>query len=181
MKGLVFTEFLILVENLFGEDMVDDIIDDCPNLTTKGAYTSVGTYDHTELLSLIAALSARSNIPVRTLVFKYGYHLFSQFHRMIPQFFSDITDSFEFLETVENHIHVEVKKLYPDATLPSFETKRLTNNDLVMIYRSSCPFADFAHGLISGCADFYKEAVDITYEDHNKNGNYCRIFTLHRA
>ena len=45
MKGIVFTEFLEMVEDKFSADMVDDIIDDC-DLASGGAYTAVGTYPH---------------------------------------------------------------------------------------------------------------------------------------
>lgn len=29
--------------------------------------------------------------------------------------------AFQFLKNIENYIHVEVRKLYPDAELPTFE------------------------------------------------------------
>ncbi len=45
MKGVVFTEFIEMVEDQFSADMVDDIIDDAQP-PSGGAYTAVGTYDH---------------------------------------------------------------------------------------------------------------------------------------
>jgi Haem-NO-binding len=44
MKGMVFTEFLELVERSWGEELVDELIESC-ELASGGAYTSVGTYD----------------------------------------------------------------------------------------------------------------------------------------
>ncbi|MFT4982342.1 MAG: hypothetical protein ACI9UR_002213, partial [Bacteroidia bacterium] len=41
MKGIVFTEFLELVEDKFGLEVVNQIIDGC-ELETDGVYTSVG-------------------------------------------------------------------------------------------------------------------------------------------
>jgi hypothetical protein len=177
MKGIVFTEFFEMVESIFSADMVDDIIDAC-DLETNGAYTSVGTYSHTELLQLVGALSKQSDIPVKDLVYKYGHHLFSRFHDMMPQFFEKPNNAFEFLESVHDYIHVEVKKLYPDAKLPSFTTSRPQEDKLIMIYESQCPFADFAHGLMVGCIDHYQENIDIIYKDKNTNETYSRIFTL---
>jgi len=177
MKGIVFTELIDMVEAKFGADMMDDVLDDC-ELESGGAYTAVGTYDHTELLKIVGVLSKHSNIPVKELVFKYGHHLFSRFHEMMPVFFEKPNDAFEFLESVHDYIHVEVKKLYPDASLPSFETERSGDTVLVMTYRSQCPFADFAHGLMQGCVDFYKENIVIEGEDKNTDGEFCRVFTL---
>ena len=59
MKGMVFTEFLEMVESTFSADMVDDIIDDSAP-PSGGAYTSVGTYDHQELVGMVTASPARA-------------------------------------------------------------------------------------------------------------------------
>lgn len=177
MKGIVFTELIEMVEATFGQDLMDDVLDDC-TLESGGAYTSVGTYDHRELLEIVSVLSKHSDIPVRDLIHKYGHHLFSRFHDMMPQFFDGPTSAFEFLESVHDYIHVEVKKLYPDAALPEFQTERQGDDTLIMTYKSQCPFADFAHGLMQGCIDFYKENIQIEGEDKNTDNQFCRIFTL---
>ena len=44
MKGMVFTELLDMVEDKFGIDMVDSIIEDADLPVSKGVYTAVGTY-----------------------------------------------------------------------------------------------------------------------------------------
>jgi hypothetical protein len=59
MKGIVFTEFLDLVEAKFGLETVDEIIEKS-DLKSKGVYTSIGTYDFSEMLSLITNLSEKN-------------------------------------------------------------------------------------------------------------------------
>lgn len=179
MKGIVFTELMSMVESTFGMDVMDDVLDEC-TLDSGGAYTTVGTYDHNELLAIVSALSKETGISVKGLIHKYGHHLFFRFHDIMPMFFEKPTSAFEFLESVHSYIHVEVKKLYPDATLPEFETERINDNTLIMTYTSHCPFADFAEGLIHGCIDFYKEDIDISAQDQNTEEHFCRIFTLVR-
>lgn len=177
MKGIVFTELFDMVEDLFDANMVDDILDDC-DLESGGAYTTVGTYDHTELLQIVTALSKHTDLPVKDLVHKYGHHLFFRFHALMPVFFEAPKSAFELLESVHGYIHVEVKKLYPDAALPHFATERFDGDKLIMTYKSHCPFADFAEGLIHGCIAFYKETIDVQSEDRNTKEEYSRIFTL---
>ncbi len=63
MKGMVFTEFVEMVEQAFGVDVADDIITRS-NLPSGGAYTSVGSYGHREVLSMLGALSAHTNVPL---------------------------------------------------------------------------------------------------------------------
>ena len=52
MKGIVFTEFLDMVEERFGYEVVDQIISES-KLSTDGIYTSVGTYPHSEIVKLL--------------------------------------------------------------------------------------------------------------------------------
>lgn len=163
MKGIIFTEFLALVENQWNEDMVDDIIDAC-ELPSGGAYTSVGTYSHTEIVDLVVALSERSNVPVDQLLQIYGKHLFGRLAALYPKFVDRSLSMLEFLEGVERYIHVEVKKLYPDAELPSFETKRLEENKLEMIYRSSRHLDDVCQGLMEGSMDHFEAKGTISRE-----------------
>ncbi len=179
MKGVVFTELFEMVEGLFGADMIDDVLDDC-DLESGGAYTAVGTYDHRELIAIVSALSKHTDIPFKDLVQKYGHHLFFRFHDLMPAFFENPKNAFDFLESVHGYIHVEVKKLYPDAALPHFETERNSGNVMTMVYRSQCPFADFAEGLMGGCIEFYKENITIESEDRNSDNEFSRIFTLTR-
>ena len=148
MKGIVFTEFVDMVAARFSADMVDDIIEDAA-LPSGGAYTAVGTYDHAELVAMVAALSRRSGVPVPELVRAFGRHMFGRFHAGYPAFFEGISGALPFLAGIEDVIHAEVLKLYPDAQLPRFECTQLPNG-LAMVYRSPRHFDDLALGLIEG-------------------------------
>lgn len=179
MKGVVFTKLIEMMESNFGADMVDDVLDGC-DLETDGAYTAVGTYDHNEMLSIVSELGRITHIPIGRLIFQFGHYFFGQFYTMMPAFFEEPQNSFQFLETINDHIHVEVRKLYPDAELPLILTQRDGPNTLIVTYKSKRPFSDFAEGLINGCIDFYKENVSIETRDQNKEDTYCRVFKLTR-
>jgi len=166
MKGMVFTEFLDMVESKFSADMVDDIIEDA-NPASGGAYTAVGTYHHQELVDMVVALSKRTDIPVPTLVKVFGEHVFGVFARSFPQFFQGVPDALTFLSGIEDIIHVEVLKLYPDAQLPKFDCSR-EGNQLTMIYHSDRHFADLAEGLMTGCGRYFEEALTINREEINE-------------
>src|SRR5438445_13808374 len=120
MKGVVFTEFLEMVEERFSAEIADRIIE-AADLPSGGAYTAVGTYDHHELLRIVSELSGVTQLPVAQLVRAFGKHLFARFVCLYPQFFEGAGNAFAFLLKIEDHIHVEVRKLYSDAELPRFE------------------------------------------------------------
>ena len=170
MKGVIFTEFLELVEGKFGFDMVDDIIEAC-DLPSGGNYTAVGTYDHTEIVALVVELSQRTEIPVPDLLQVYGEHLFGRFTKLYPQFFENAENGFDFLEGVEDYIHVEVKKLYPTAELPKFENERISPTELRLTYHSSRHLEDVAEGLIKGCMAHFDTPVEIDREGDNSDAD----------
>ncbi len=177
MKGIVFSQLNDMVDQVFGAEMMDDVLDMC-DLESGGAYTTVGTYNHDELLQIVTKLSEKSNIPIPELVFKYGEFLFSGFHKGSPQFFKNVKTSFDFLESVDGHIHVEVRKLYHDAELPEFTTKREGEDKLIMTYRSKRPFADLAAGMIRGCINYFEEDITVKETDQNTDDFYSRVFEL---
>ena len=164
MKGIIFTELLEMVEEQFSLDMVDQIIDSC-ELESGGAYTAVGTYSHEELLQLVRELSAESGIPAPALVQAFGERAFGVFASKYSVLFDGIPTAFDFLKRVEDFVHVEVLKLYPDAELPTFEWNQPADDTLVLVYSSARPFADLAVGLINGCAAHFNESLALERED----------------
>ena len=181
MKGIVFTELLDMVEDRFSADMVDDIIDDA-NVPSGGAYTAVGTYAHEEMVALVVALSKRSGIAVQDLVKAFGEHLFGVFVRGYPSFFEGVTDSFDFLAGIEDIIHSEVRKLYPDAELPRFDIERRNGGkELVLIYDSRRHFEDLAEGLINGCVAHFGDHISLQREGLGEGDARKERFILTRS
>ncbi len=177
MKGVVFTEFLEMVEDRFSPEMADQIVVRA-ELPSGGVYTTVGTYDHREMIQLVSCLSEETGISPAELVRSFGMHLFGRFHTMFPKYFEGVTSSFDFLQRVDHYVHIEVGKLYPDAELPSFDCDTSQPGCLRLTYRSSRPFAALAEGLIRGCVAHYGEAVDIAMEDLSDGAGTAARFLL---
>jgi len=164
MKGVVFTELLKMVEEAHGLDMVDTIIEKS-DLPSGGIYTAVGTYDHTEAVSLVVNLSEETGVAVPDLLKAFGEYLFGALARGYPTFIESADNELDFLEQVETYIHVEVRKLYPDAELPNFECSRPNSPDqLHMIYKSGRHLEDVCEGLIRGSLKQFKSEATIERE-----------------
>ncbi len=161
MKGVIFTTFLEMVENKWDYDLVDRVVEKA-NPPSGGSYTAVGTYDHSEAVSLVVALSEETSIPVGDLLKAFGEHLFGILINAHPQFEAGVEHPLDFLQGVERYIHVEVRKLYPDAELPRFDCERLSNDELLMLYSSVRHLEDLCEGLIRGCVKRF--ARDCTIE-----------------
>lgn len=177
MKGIIFTTFIEMVESKFSLEIADRIIGEA-DLPSGGSYTTVGTYDHKEMIQLVGKLHEQTGIGVSDLVRTFGEYMFGQLVEMYPQFVDSNPTSFDFLQKVDNYIHVEVRKLYPDAELPGFEYETPDARTLRMNYRSSRPFADLAEGLIAGCIHYYGEKINVTREDLSDSAGKGACFTL---
>lgn len=159
MKGIVFTEFLDLVEEKFGLQTVQELIDKVPT-ETNGSYTAIGTYNHQEMFALVHKLSEISNIAIPDLLELYGEHFFGVLKENYPHFLLE-KDLFIFLNSIDNYIHPEVHKLYPDAELPAFEAKILDEKEMVLQYSSKRKMFDFAVGLLRGAAKHFNNEIKI--------------------
>ncbi|WP_299533030.1 heme NO-binding domain-containing protein [Ulvibacterium sp.] len=174
MKGIVFTEFLEMVESKFGLETVDTIIEKA-DLTSEGIYTSVGTYDFNEMVSLITGLSQEVDIPAGDLIYAFGLYLFSSLGKAHPEVIQSYKSPLGLLYSIEDHIHVHVKKLYPDAELPAFKILEKTDNSISMIYSSSRGLYRLAHGLIEKTFEHFNGKADITYQLLKEDGTEVKF------
>jgi len=168
MKGIVFTEFLELVENEFGLEVVQQIIDEC-ELETAGVYTSVGTYSHKDMFKMVAKLSEIKGLPVPALLTVFGEYFFTTLKDKYPVFVEK-PNLFSFLNSIDQYIHPEVLKLYPDAELPRFDAEIKSDNEMMLNYMSSRKMSDLAIGLIKGAANHFKEDVDVVKIGEENDG-----------
>lgn len=174
MKGIVFTEFLKMVEQNYGYEVVDELIEN-NDLASKGAYTTIGTYSHSEIVQLITSLSSHTKESIPSLLKIFGLYFFDTLKNGYPHFLEARSNAFEFLESIETYIHVEVQKLYPEAELPSFDTQVNADNQLEMIYRSDRKMADFAEGLIERSLEYYGEQGKIDRESIKADGSIVKF------
>jgi hypothetical protein len=176
MKGIVFTEFLEMVEKEHGVLAVDSLTS-LAGLHNSGAYTSIGTYPHTDMLAMVGKLSELIDVPPDELTLTFGRYLFKSFKAHYDSFFVNVHDSKTFLSGIETVIHTEVRKLYPDASLPSFECISDATG-LTMVYKSDKPFADLAEGLILGCLDHFSDNHTYVRQPGPSNDATSAVFII---
>lgn len=181
MKGIVFTEFLAMVDEKISPATTERIIESS-DLLSGGAYTNVGIYDHSEMVTLVTALSKETGCSISELLFSFGHHLIGRFRAQFPAFFDESEDVYDFLQSVDQHIHVEVRKLYPDAELPTLTTTRASDGSLVLEYLSDRHLGDLAEGLIAGAIDEFDQPAEIIRNNsEDKGSSQCVRFTVKTA
>lgn len=169
MKGIVFDEFLQMVESEYGLQTVDTIINDS-NLASGGAYTSVGTYDFNEMVALVTNLSQQTEIPVANLLYQFGHYLFDSLVKTHPDVISSYNSPLSLLASIEDHIHVHVRKLYPDAELPTFKILEQDDSQLRMLYSSERGLYMLAQGLMEKAFEHFGKKVEIDHKLIKEDG-----------
>lgn len=180
MLGMVFTELLDMVERQFSPELADRVLQRA-ELPHGGAYTAVGYYPHQEIVRLVGLLSEETGQPVDALVRGFGQHLLGRFEQAYPELFAGKRTLYDFLASIESHIHVEVHKLYPEARLPRFEVLERGPHHLRLAYRSPRRMEALAEGLILGAAERYKEPQRMRRVEAPELGADAIVFELNAA
>ncbi len=179
MKGMVFTELVEFVEEKFGFEVADGMLE-ASLLEEKGTYTQAANYTFEELVAIVSRLAEITKIPMVDLIEVYGRHLFGRIVGLYPPMVANFSSSLPFIAQVDTFIHPQVKKLYPDADLPSFSVISLSENELVIDYTSNKPLMPLARGLMLGAADYFGETIEITEDDTIHDAGQLARFRVKR-
>lgn len=173
MKGILFREFLDLLEKEFGMETLDSVLTLAgPMLSTNGAYTTVGTYPHQELLSLIEATLSITSANLDNMLNVYAEGLMQSFERSHPSFFSAHKDLVSFLLNVEGQMHAGVRKLYADAKPPTLDVSQIDDSSLKLCYRSLRPLSIVVQPLVRAAAKRYKTGIQLEQVEVSSDGTY---------
>lgn len=153
MNGLLFTEFMEMVETTWSFDMVDTLIDRS-QVSSGGIYTAVGSYPQEEMVALVKALAEATETPIDLIERAYGKYLFCRFALEYPQYFTGIHDSFQFLARIDEIAHTIVRKHFLDTDPPTIIVEQSPGR-LSLTYFSENPFSHLTQGLIEGCISHF--------------------------
>ena len=180
MKGLVFTQLLAMADKTFGEPSVDAVLDRCP-LSSGGAFSAVGNYNCSEFTTLVREFSSEAGLSAEKLQITFGHWMLRHFVEFYPEFFNAKQTAFDMLESVQNEVHSEVRKLYSDVELPNFVTERPDDQTMIFTYFSPRGLVHFCKGLIEACFGHYGETADIQVEIPDTGPVTKAVFTLRRS
>lgn len=162
MKGAVFTEFIEFVEETYGFDTADVMLE--PEDGKNRVYTQAGNYPFEELVELVISVHKTEGVEIGDILYNFGIYLFGKLVRMAPFLIAGSNSTIEAISKVDTYIHIEVKKLYPEAELPKFEVKKLEDDYLEIMYSSDKKLEILAKGLMMGAAKHFNENIEIEYE-----------------
>jgi predicted hydrocarbon binding protein len=175
MKGVVFNLLEEVTVAELGENAWDNAIADSG---VSGAYSALGSYDHGELVALISALAPTLGMDADSTVRWFGCEALGLLANRYPQFFEGHASTTDFLLTLNDIIHPEVRKLYPGAMSPHFDYRVADPGRVVMAYRSSRGLCMFGQGLIEGAARHFGDGAAVSQPSCTRRGDPECVFEV---
>ena len=179
MKGVIFTEFLDMVEGRFSLRTLDTMLTQS-RVRSAGAYTAVGTYDHRELHALVHQLSLLVGQAADVILEEFGRYLFAHLVARYPTLVKPYHDTFAVLANLGSLQSAPIPQPAPCPAHVRFTHQLLDGHSLRLRYDASSGLAALAHGLLQGCAEFFGEQIRIERND-SSDGQTCFLLTKQSA
>lgn len=176
MKGVIFNALQEFVEQGYGYQAWDDALTAC-NTQSDGVFVATKSYDDSEILALVSYFSSQLSMPADDLLRAFGEGLFNHLYQRAPELIKCAQTLREFLISVDEIIHAEVRKLYQDPNLPEFDYDESQESHLIMIYHSARKLCFLSEGLIFGAAKQYQQAVKVSQPVcMHQGGDCCHLY-----
>jgi predicted hydrocarbon binding protein len=154
MKGVIFNLLEDFIIEGWGDDVYDEILSRC-SLRTTEPFIGPGTYDDADLLAIVAQAAETLGLTVPEAVRAFGRYCFSGLARKFPVFLEGHRELKTFLKSIDEVIHVELKKLVPEAEPPKITFVDPAPNELILTYRSRRRLCPLMAGLLEGAAAYF--------------------------
>ncbi|MEW9797353.1 heme NO-binding domain-containing protein [Alteromonas sp. CYL-A6] len=154
MLGVIFTSLIEMLEEKVSPEFADEVITQA-RLDNDGAYTAVGYYPFDDMQKLLSVLVEKTQKSSDALLHDFGVYLFGRLADSHASVLTQKNSLLDVLEHLDGDIHVQVKKLYPDADLPRFTVLSRTDNAMRLRYYSERELTTLAEGLLQGAAQHF--------------------------
>lgn len=167
MKGIIFNLLEGVVTDAMGPFAWDDLLN---KAALPGVYTSLGSYPDAEIVSLLQSIGEQQGWRIEQTLRWFGRSAMPELARRFPAFFSAAPSARDFVLSVNNIIHPEVRKLYAGAGCPHFGFASGPAGELLVTYASARHLCWLGHGFIEGASDHYGEDVQVQHRECMHHG-----------
>ena len=175
MKGIIFNLLEDVVSEHHGPDTWEDLVDAAG---VSGTYTAIGNYPDSDMEALVEAACSALALDRNTVLRWFGVNAMPRLAERYPTLFDGHENSRTFVDGVNDVIHAEVRKLYPDAVCPHFKMSDVADGDLVMTYRSVRRMCALAEGFVEGAAAHFGDTVEFSHAACVDRGDRTCVFRI---
>lgn len=174
MKGIIFNLLESFISDNFDDEFLEEVYDKSELSDDVPPFLGPVTYPDEQLVSMLKYVSRSIDIEIGKLLYDFGKYSIPVLADRYPVFFENNISSIEFLSSINDMHHLEVHKLYPDATPPDFKIEQINEKIMILKYSSERKLCDLAKGLIIGVGHHYNESINILKQQcMSENDSEC--------
>ena len=167
MKGILFNVVEDVVTEAMSADAWDDVVEAAG---VDGSYTSLATYPDTDLTALVAAIASAADLSTDETLALAGRLGFKHLATRNPHILDGIDSWQQLVESLDDIIHPEVRKISPDAEVPGFATTEV-DDGLRVVYTSRRQLCALAEGLTIGGGEWFGCELAVEHEGCVRHGD----------
>ena len=155
MKGVIFNVLEEFIVENWGEAVYEEILGACP-VRMHAGHVGPGTYADVDMVTIVTKTCERLKVAPEDALKAFGRFLFPRLLKRYPSVADGIEDPYELLRRIDDAIHVEVRKLVPQAVTPRILCDTAADGSgAVVTYQSSRKLCAAFTGLLQGVGDRY--------------------------
>ncbi|SKA91232.1 Methyl-accepting chemotaxis protein [Clostridium sp. USBA 49] len=158
MKGTVVAAWMKTCRKLYGNDIVDKIMES-NGWSSKKIFSPAENVDDSKIMRVIADIAKSQNIEVKELWRNIGNYNIKSFAEDFPAFFEH-ENLYSFLKSMYD-VHVVMVKRLPGATPPLLNITPISSREAIFSYRSKRGMFDYFLGMLQGSAETFNEKIEI--------------------
>ncbi|WP_029688392.1 heme NO-binding domain-containing protein [Thermoanaerobacter sp. A7A] len=169
MKGTVVGTWIKSLKSLYGEELVDNVLESL-GWDINHVITPLEDIDDNKIKDVFDAVSKKVGVPVNEIWRKVGRQNINNFSEWFPSYFTG-RKLVNFLSMMDE-VHLQPTKMIKEANPPRLLVRPVSVDTIEMEYISKRKLYDYFLGLIEGSSKFFKE--DITVKEisrEEKDGN----------
>lgn len=178
VKGLLFDVAREVVAEVLDEDEWDRAVEAAG---VEGAYTSLGNYPDGEIVMLVDVIASTAGLTRDETLRVVGVRGYPHLVSRHPELVAGVDDLGALLHSLNNVIHPEVLKLYPDSTVPSFDVVDLAPDRWRVTYDSRRGMCRLAEGLIVGGGASLGTTTEVTHVSCVHSGDAACVLEVTSA
>lgn len=151
------------------------------DIASESAFTDFVARSDALLPERLALLAELTGEDVGLLRHAFGRRLFERFVSLYPDFVPMSGNALDWLEHIEQHVHDELRGLYPEARPPQLSCVRVTRSRLLIRYWSANPVAEMCAGMIDAALAHFETRAAITRREAKDESSVFEVRLLEDA
>ena len=157
MHGIIFAELRNYAEAKHGRGTWDALLKKA-NLENR-VYFSIQEYPDAEIISLIMAACAMTGLSASAVLEDFGRFMVPSLIRMYGHLLKPEWGAIDVIDHTEGTVHAVVRVKNPEAHPPKLKTRRITRDEVLLVYTSPRQMCGLAIGIGKGLGEHFGETI----------------------